>query len=494
MQIERRFAIVIGINDYDVKPLDCCVDDAKAVATILQERCKFDQNDIHLIISETSSPLKDITGHFDEAIKNIEKELLAERDSVFFFFAGHGKFQFDNSGLKFHDTYMEIGRIFGLVNSMKPKYQCYVIDACESGGKVLTRGEEEPKDFITEFIAKSTGTLFMYATTENEQAKESSKHGHGLFTNYFLNAIKNDDLYDDGILTPNRIQDYIAKETLKETNFSQTPVIENRTIGYYPFAFNSKYVEKVEVTAEPEVVVPVEETRDPIATNVISAQYFPEIPRDIRSQLFESMTPKLDELFTAWSEKFVPEGYKIFSSNTFDSFPSDVEGKLKDSVVNNSVKEKVLSLDNVFTSERELIKPNPLLALGSMIDALLKKNEPEYRYFNNIYWSSHNLLARSVFFQSEGITKVSCGVSYLIYQALYGIGVIELSFYLDYNGFVNDKLIGPFTKVKAYKVNPETETNILNQVNNGLTYFESKLDEWNKGRRRDINDFDQKSK
>ena len=494
MQIERRFAIVIGINDYDVKPLDCCVNDANAVANILRERCKFNQSDIHLITSETSSPLKDITGHFDNAIKNIEQELIAEEDSVFFFFAGHGKFQFDNSGLKFHDSYMEIGKIFSLINAMKPKYQCYVIDACESGGKVLTRGEEDNNNFITEFIEKSTGTLFMYATTENEQAKENSKLGHGLFTNYFLNAIKNDELYDDGILTPNRIQDYIAKETLKESNFKQTPVIENRTIGYYPFAFNSKYIETDKLTEFPIVTAKTDEIKDAVVTNTISQQYFPEISREIRVQLFENIDPKLNEVFASWCENFIPEGYEIFESKEFDIFPSDVEDKLKDSVVNNSVKEKVVSLDGVFSSDRELIKPNPLIALGSMIDALLRKNEPEYRYYNYINWSSQNLLARSVFFQSQSVTKVSCGVSYLIYQAIYGVGLIELSFYLDYGGFINDKLKGPFTKVKAYKVNQETEANIITQVSSGLTFFESKVDEWNKNRAKAIRDFDQKSK
>lgn len=494
MQIERRFAIVIGINDYDIKPLDCCVNDAKAVATILQERCKFNQGDIHLITSETASPLKDITGHFDNAIKNIEQELVAETDSVFFFFAGHGKFQFDNSGLKFHDSYMEIAKIFGLVNAMKPKYQCYVIDACESGGKVLTRGEEDSNDFITEFIAKSTGTLFMYAATENEKAKENSKLGHGLFTNYFLNAIKNDSLYDEGILTPNRIQDYIAKETLKESNFNQTPVIENRTIGYYPFAFNSNYTEPTTPIVEPEVLNRIEEVETEDGLSAISKQYFPEVPRDIRAKLFENLAPKMEAEFESWHKKFIPEGYEIFESKQFDIFPSDVEDKLKDGVVNNSVKEKVVSLDGVFSSERELIKPNPLIALGSMIDALLRKNEPEYRYYNHINWSSHNLLAKTVFFQSKGVTKVSCGVSYLIYQAIYGIGLIELTFYLDYNGFVNDKLKGPYTKVRAYKVNTETESNILQQINSGLTFFESKVDEWNKSRAKSISDFDQKSK
>lgn len=495
MDIERRFAIVIGINDYDTKPLDFCVNDAKAVADILQSRCKFSNEDIHIITSDKTSPIKNITGYFEQAIKSIEKELKPQVDSVFFFFAGHGKFQFDNSGLKFQDSYTEIATIFNLINEMQPKYQCYVIDACESGGRVLTRGEETDNNFITKFIEKSTGTLFMYAATENEHAKEYSDLGHGLFTNYFLNAIKNDALYDEGILTPNRIQDYIAKETLKESNFKQTPVIENRTIGYYPFAFNGNYIEPVAILPIPERDRTEIEDQTPENENdMISQQYFPEIPREIRSRLFEILEPKLEETFLSWREKFPTEGYEIFESQEFDIFPSDIQDKLKDSVVNNSVKEKVVSLDGIFSSERELIKPNPLFALGSMIDAMLKKNEPEYRYFNYINWNRHNLLTHSVFFKSESVQKVSCGVSHLIYQAIYGIGLVELSFYLDYNGYINDKLRGPYTKVRAYKVNSETAANILAQIDINLQSFESEIKGWNKKRVQSIEDFDKKSK
>ena len=32
MSIDRRFAIIIGINDYDNSPLNYCVNDANAVA------------------------------------------------------------------------------------------------------------------------------------------------------------------------------------------------------------------------------------------------------------------------------------------------------------------------------------------------------------------------------------------------------------------------------------------------------------------------------
>jgi|GEM_PF-6720863 len=495
MNIERRFAIIIGINDYAEKPLDCCVNDAKAVAVVLESRCRFKQEDIYLITSDESAPVKDITGHFDSAIKNIQSEITAQADSVFFFFAGHGKYQFDNSGLKFQDSYMEISNIFKSFNDMQPKYQCYVVDACESGGKVLTRGEKEEENFITNFIAQSTGTLFMYAATENETAKELSALGHGLFTNYFLDAINNDSLYDDGVLTPNRIQDYIAKQTLKESNFKQTPVIENRTIGYYPFAFNHKYSE--ESIATPTLETPrgeaVSEMQEEQQT-IITEQYFPVVPRPIRTKLFENLEPKFKEIISSWISNFESSGYTVTEADDLGIFPSDVEDKLKDRVVNTSVSEKMPSIEGVFSSERELIKPDRLFALGSMIDAMLKKNEPEYRYYNYINWNKNNLIAKSVFFKSDDVQRVSFGFSYMVYQAVYGIALVDMSFYLDYNGFVNDNLKGPFIKIKAYKVNPETITNVIEAATFNLKFLEGRVKKWNEDRMASIKDFDSKSR
>ena len=69
---ERRFAIIIGINDYDVKPLNFCVNDATAVADKLEEKCLFKKEDIFLITSEQGKTTKDITGHFENSLKQIE--------------------------------------------------------------------------------------------------------------------------------------------------------------------------------------------------------------------------------------------------------------------------------------------------------------------------------------------------------------------------------------------------------------------------------------
>lgn len=487
MITDRRFAIVLGINDYESKPLDFCVNDATAVAKILEDKCFFEKKDIYLIKSSKNEPIKDISGHFDRAINEISKDIVAQKDSIFFFFAGHGKYQFENSGLQFHDSFIEIGNIFDKINELHPKYQCYVIDACESGGKVLTRGIDND-DLIEKYISKSSGTLFMYAATENESAKEFEKIKHGLFTYYFLSAINNDKIYDDeGILTPNRIQDYIARETSKESNFKQTPVIENRTIGYYPFAFNKHALEK-------EKSEEVSKPREFIPENPIEKVYFPEVPPKIRNQIFENLKPKVDEIFESIKSQINDVDYIISTGDTLSLFDSAVETSLTDSIVNQSIKEKILAINDLFSSTREEIKPNPLLGAFSMIEALMNKSQPKYRYYNIIKSGYDGIMIHSIDLKSNKIENVSCGVTIIVYQALFGIGLAKSSFYLDYSGYTDSQIKGPFTSIEAFKVHKDTIDNICASISNELEYFVGMTKDWNDKRKRMIQEFDNKSK
>ncbi|WP_299798554.1 caspase family protein [uncultured Maribacter sp.] len=499
MNTERRFGIIIGINDYKVKPLDFCVNDADSIAQILEEKCRFEKKDIHLITSKKGKTTKDITGNFENALKEIEKDFVPYNDSVFFFFAGHGKYMLEKSTLQFHDSYMIIEDIFEKINGLFPKYQCYAIDACESGGKVLTRGSSD-EDFLSKYISKSQGILFMYASTENESATEKADLNHGLFTNFFLQAINKEVIYDeDGILTPNRIQDYIAKETIKNSGFKQTPVIENRTIGYYPFAFKEKK-EIIGKVKEQENKRTSKENK-PLKSEIIIAgknidkEYFPEVPYEIRQLLFENIKPLVETELETWTKTINADNYEIIFEDNFEAFESDAETKLKDSVVKKSISEKVVSINRVFTSEREVVKqnPNPFGGSMSMISALMRKSETEHVYRNYINWNEKGILAKSIYLKSKSINKVSIGVSFLIYQAVYGIGLAKTSFYLDYNGYSNEIFKGPYTSISPYKFNENTISNILENIKSEIITLNRMINQWNEKRVSDIEDFDRRA-
>jgi hypothetical protein len=491
MNLDRRFAIVIGINDYEIKPLDYSVNDAKEIANTLENKCCYDKKDIYLITSDKDNPTKDISGHLENALKLIAKELVPRQDSVFFYFAGHGEYHFENSDLLFHDSLTEIKDIYTRINALEPKYQCYVIDACESGGKVISRGNDDKSDLIEKYISKSTGILFMYAATETEKANESSLIKHGLFTYYFLNAIKDEKNYDDaGVLTPNRIMDYIARETSKETKFKQTPVIENRTAGYYPFAF------KVPPTKEQPELFTTTQNDIQGKAGIVTAEekvYFPQIPPEIRKQLFYELKARFQDSKNDWLSVFNRDDYEVIEGKDAGIYDYDTESKLTDSIVEKSEKEGVYGFNRVFFSERRENTPTPFAGAMSILDAF-KPKTPTYSVYSNIDWTSDDSISLTLYFKSKNIYKVSFGVVVIVYQATYGVGVARSTHYYDNTGYADRQMRGLSTSIEAYKIHGQTIENILNSISSFFNSMETKIQKWNTERVNSINTFDKKSK
>jgi uncharacterized caspase-like protein len=498
MPLDRRFAIVVGINDYSKKPLNYCASDASAVAGMLIKRCGFREQDIYPIISDNQNPIKDITGRFDTALQAIKTEFVEEEDSLFFFFAGHGGYFNDQSMMSFQDSQVSIFSIFERLNQLVPKYQCYVVDACESGGKVLARSLKD-KSIFSDFVASSSGVTLMYAATTSEVASEDSSLGHGVFTNYFLKVLDDEQLYDeDGILTPGRLQEQVSRATIKETQFSQTPVVENRSTGYYPFAFKLEHVSSLlpsarSAEATSDVASEAESLPDDTAAtpSAISQVYFPAIPQQIRELSLIELRAQLPELLSQAPE-LNREGYSVTQGTDLSIFSSRIASALTDSIVAKSRSEKVEAIDSLFSTDRREKKPN--FVTTSLLDLMIQQTEPQYSYINNIRWESNSLIAHTVLLQSSSVYQVSCGLVVIVYQSVYGLGLASSTFYLDYTGSSETQLAGPHTTIKAFKIQPDLSAAITTATQSVVTAFAQSVDKWNTARRNDIAAFDRKSR
>lgn len=56
MMPEKRFAILVGINDYSDSPLSYCVNDALSMQQILTNKCGFEKDRVKVIISTKEEP------------------------------------------------------------------------------------------------------------------------------------------------------------------------------------------------------------------------------------------------------------------------------------------------------------------------------------------------------------------------------------------------------------------------------------------------------
>lgn len=453
---ELRYAIVIGINDYDSNPLNYCVNDALEVKKTLIDKCNFHENNIYVITSAEGSSNKDITGKYLEALREIQGVFRREEDSILFYFAGHGSCKNNKSVIWLQESSYPIENIFNDISALRPKIQTYIIDSCQSGSKVLTRNKESE---LERYIKSAKGAMFLYACQNTESACELSKLEHGLLTYKILEAINSKELYDDGFLTFNRIVDFVQKETVLQSDFNQIPVIENNIVGFYPFAidkekiFGNRKQEKLDINIE---------------NRSISL-------KDIRMKLMETAVEKLnkslDELnFEKYDTRYINDFYEL----SYDGV-DDLEKTIVEYVEN----EKLTPMQNLIYKEIEKRKPsnNPFASVLYQINLMNNLPSEITRYYIN--FGASGLKSKFKLLLSENIDSVSFGVGYIYYQAKWGGVILKVAFLIDWDG-------EEYNLIKDIKIDDmalalESESiNIINQIDIDLEGFVEKLvDNWN---------------
>ncbi|PBQ34040.1 hypothetical protein CNR22_20405 [Sphingobacteriaceae bacterium] len=488
--LDRRFAIIIGINDYDDRPLKFCVNDANAVSSVMIERCGFLEDDIYLITSSKELSIKDIWKNFEKALDEIKEKMIQNEDSLFFYFAGHGKFSFENSSLLFNDSFVEMRAIFDKISALQPKYQCYVIDACESGAKVLSRStKENSKEIITSYLNKSKGICFMFAAAEDESATELGNLQHGRFTHHFLSAIRNDKNYEEGTLTVNRIMDSVTRETAKDSKFKQTPVIESRAIGLYPFAIITE-TQKVKASSKKvgisEKIKPNKtmENKKDLKKTEIGKEHFPDVPLEIRKQVFEELKVQIAKNKDSWVKSVNLDNYKITEGNGGDYFYHTVRDELEIEIVKAADSKKIFSLNDVLqTTKRENKR-----SVFSFIDAFTQQDKYSTHY--SINFQHADIIALSIHFKSLDVRGVSFGVLITIFQAQFGLGLAKNLFDFKYTGYEDKKQNQITTYITAYKFHDKTVEKIITSIANFFTNINKTKDAWNEERASNIDAFD----
>ena len=88
---ERRFALVVGLNDYveQVSPLQCAVNDANQIKRVLVEAAGFREQDVVTLTTDERSGKSPTRSNISVALESL-KGRLGPTDTLFFFFSGHG--------------------------------------------------------------------------------------------------------------------------------------------------------------------------------------------------------------------------------------------------------------------------------------------------------------------------------------------------------------------------------------------------------------------
>lgn len=214
--IKRAF--VVGINEYQLHPLQQCVRDAEDMAQLLREPDYYNF-EVTLCTNEHAT-LRSLRSGLDQL-------LASKPDIALFYFAGHG-FVTDLGGYLVTSDYLELddpglslemlSRVVQ-VRSHPETAVVVILDCCHSGLASLRNISADARQMqwraltneaIMQSVKIGQGRVILAACLPNESAYEFSREGHGLFTYHLLDALMGEAANNEGHTTPTSVYDYIA--------------------------------------------------------------------------------------------------------------------------------------------------------------------------------------------------------------------------------------------------------------------------------------------
>jgi Uncharacterized protein containing caspase domain len=224
---KNAYAVVIGIENYRSLPKsDYSRNDAVLVKTYLKS-LGFQERNIDFITDETATKT-DIEKSLEAWLPN-----RAEKDSlIMVYFSGHGAPEpstgeayivpYDGDPNYLPVTGYSLKRLYERLGKLEAKEIVVVLDSCFSGSggrSVLAKGAR-PLVMMADTRIPSSNIAVLTATQESQISTSSPEKGHGIFTYYFLKAIK------DGKRNLAEIYEYIkpqVEDEAKQLNIQQSP-------------------------------------------------------------------------------------------------------------------------------------------------------------------------------------------------------------------------------------------------------------------------------
>jgi len=221
----RHYALIVGINEYDhLGKLECCRQDAEAVAKVLVENAGYDPVRVCLLTDGQAKRANLPT--YANLLRRLKQftELPGKGDTLLIFFAGHGLTIDDEAYLmpangSDKDTGVGITWLRQRIENCNATSKILILDACHSGK--ATRGVLG----IAPSAAQGAATLVL--TSCNEMEISYPQNGHGVFTAGVVSGLsgaadKNKDKQVTAAELFAAVKDHVEKWSIDSGN-TQTP-------------------------------------------------------------------------------------------------------------------------------------------------------------------------------------------------------------------------------------------------------------------------------
>lgn len=213
-----RKALVVGLNDYPNCPLNGCVNDADAVATVLSKNGDNAPNfDVYKITSKGTRKI---------LLQKIRELFSCQNEVALLYFSGHGAvdkcksyivstdYEEDNLGVK-------LDEILEIANQSPALHKVIILDSCFSGAMGT------PETFGNSCAQIGDGLTIFTSSLASETSQEID--GHGVFTSLFLEALKGGAADIVGNITPGSVYAYIDKAL---GSWEQRPVFKTNVSSF----------------------------------------------------------------------------------------------------------------------------------------------------------------------------------------------------------------------------------------------------------------------
>jgi hypothetical protein len=228
----NSWALIIGINKYThASPLGYAINDAKAIANILEKKFGFSKDNITLLTDEHAT-IEEIKKSF---LKYTNKGKIKPDDRLLVFYAGHGHTIGGKRG--------EVGFLVPVdgnpddINSLirwdeltrnadliPAKHIFFLMDACYGGLAFLRRPSFGNMRFLGDMLKRySRQVLTAGKADETVSDGNGARPGHSIFTSHLLDALDGSASTKDGVITASGVMSYVYDHVAKDQYSSQTP-------------------------------------------------------------------------------------------------------------------------------------------------------------------------------------------------------------------------------------------------------------------------------
>jgi hypothetical protein len=230
-KIATRWAIVIGVGDYDnksVPKLRFAHSDADAMYRLLTTRAGYARENVLLLTDK--APEKPTLSNLRLALGDFLPRKTTRDDLVLIYYAGYGAPDADAASALYllprnvqldslRSTAFAMDELPGMLARVPAERVVLLLDTSyngAAGGRTLEPPNTKPRKFGDQFLERITrtrGRLIITASRPNEVALELPDLGHGLFTYYLLEGLAGKaDSNGDGEVTVAELYPYLEDQ------------------------------------------------------------------------------------------------------------------------------------------------------------------------------------------------------------------------------------------------------------------------------------------